>query len=129
VFIAIFEPMNLADNIKKIREDKGLRQKEVALAIDIGYSNYNKIENGIREISVKELQRLANFYNLKIDQVINLDNDIPKEVIIEDKEANEQLKLITQLDKDDKAIIFKMIDKMLTSKKFKDFFNKNVASL
>jgi len=129
VFIAIFEPMNLADNIKKIREDKGLRQKEVASAIDIGYSNYNKIENGIREISVKELQRLANFYNLTLDQVIDIDDDIPKEVIIEDKEANEQLKLIAQLDKDDQTIIFKMIDKMLTSKKFKDFFNKNVDSL
>jgi len=26
-------------------------------------------------------------------------------------------------------IIFKMIDKMLTIKKFKDFFNKNIAAL
>jgi hypothetical protein len=54
---------------------------------------------------------------------------LPREVIIEDKEANEQLRLISELDNDDRAIIFKMIDKMLTSKKFKDFFNKNVASL
>lgn len=121
--------MSLASNIKKLREDKGLRQKEVANAIDIGYSNYNKIENGIREISVKELQRLSSFYNLTIDQVINLEGNIPKEVVIEDKEANEQLRLINELDEDDKAIIFKMIDKMLTSKKFKDFFNKNVSSL
>lgn len=122
--------MGLADNIKKLREDKGLRQKEVANALDIGYSNYNKIENGNREISVKELQRLAEFYNITVDQVINLDdNNLPKEVVIEDKQAQEQLRLISELDKDDRAIIFKMIDKMLTSKKFKDFFNKNVASL
>jgi len=46
-----------------------------------------------------------------------------------DKQAQEQLRLISELDNDDRAIIFKMIDKMLTSKKFKDFFNKNVASL
>jgi len=37
--------------------------------------------------------------------------------------------LISELDTDDRAIIFKMIDKMLTTKKFKDFFSKNVASL
>jgi len=29
----------------------------------------------------------------------------------------------------DKNTIFKIIDKMLTNKKFKDFFQKNVATL
>ena len=46
-----------------------------------------------------------------------------------DKQAQEQLRLISELDIDDRTIIFKMIDKMLTSKKFKDFFQKNMASL
>jgi hypothetical protein len=50
-------------------------------------------------------------------------------VVIEDKEAHEQLKLIADLDQDDRAIIFKMIDKMLTSKKFKTFFKENVQAL
>ena len=112
-----------------ISAPSGLRQKEVANALDIGYSNYNKIENGNREVSVKELQRLAEFYNITLDQVINLNGGLPKEVVIEDKQAQEQLRLIAELDTDDRMIIFKMIDKMLTSKKFKDFFSKNVASL
>jgi hypothetical protein len=30
---------------------------------------------------------------------------------------------------EDKSMVFKMIDKMLTNKKFKDFFAKNVATL
>mgnify|MGYP005844048599 FL=1 len=72
---------------------------------------------------------MAQFYNISVDQVINLNDDLPQEVIIEDKEANEQLRLISELDNDDRAIIFKMIDKMLTSKKFKTFFKENVASL
>jgi transcriptional regulator with XRE-family HTH domain len=121
--------MSLAANIKKIREDKGLRQKEVSIAVDIGYTSYNKVENGSREISVSELQRLANYYNITVDQIINLENGLPQEVVIEDKEAHEQLKLISELDQDDRAIIFKMIDKMLTSKKFKTFFQENVGAL
>lgn len=36
---------------------------------------------------------------------------------------------IQQLDDCDKRSIFKMVDKMFTTKKFKDFFNKNVATL
>jgi len=37
--------------------------------------------------------------------------------------------LIQELDEDDKQTVFKIIDKMLTTKKFKDFFNKNIATL
>ena len=47
---------------------------------------------------------------------------MPKEVTLEDKTAVEQMRLIQQLDEDDKQTIFKLIDKMLTNKKFKDFF-------
>jgi hypothetical protein len=63
------------------------------------------------------------------DQIINYDGKMPKEVVIEDKTAVEQMRLIQQLDEDDKQTIFKLIDKMLTNKKFKDFFAKNVAML
>ena len=41
----------------------------------------------------------------------------------------EQLNLIKQLDDDDRSVVFKIIDTMLTNKKFKDFFQKNVATL
>jgi hypothetical protein len=50
-------------------------------------------------------------------------------VTIEDKTTIEQMQLIQQLDEEDKQTIFKLIDKMLTTKKFKDFFQKNVATL
>lgn len=39
------------------------------------------------------------------------------------------MKLIQQLEEEDKQTIFKLIDKMLTNKKFKDSFAKNVATL
>ena len=57
------------------------------------------------------------------------ENIIPTEVVIEDKSTAEQMQLIQQLDEEDKSTVFKIIDKMLTTKKFKDFFNKNVAML
>lgn len=63
------------------------------------------------------------------DQIINYDGKVPKEVVMEDKTAVEQMRLLQQLDEEDKQTIFKIIDKMLTTKKFKDFFQKNVAAL
>jgi hypothetical protein len=63
------------------------------------------------------------------DQIINYDGKIPTEVVIEDKTATEQMRLIQQLDDEDKQTILRLIEKMLTNKKFKEFFQKNVAVL
>jgi hypothetical protein len=73
---------------------------------------------------------MAELFNVSIDQIVTFEGDIPKEVTIQKtKPAVEQMNLIQQLDDDDKQTIFQLIDKMLTNKKFKDFFNKNVATL
>lgn len=121
--------MNLADNIKAIREEKGLKQIEVAEHIGVDKSAYSKIEKGLRALTVDELQKMAKLFNMTTDQIINYDGKMPKEVVIEDKTAVEQMRLIQQLDEEDRQTIFRLIDKMLTNKKFKDFFSKNIAAL
>lgn len=121
--------MSLADNIKNIGEEKNLKQIEVATHIGVDKSAYSKIEKGQRALTVDELQKMAQLFNLTTDQIINYDGRMPKEVVMEDKTAVEQMRLIQQLDDEDKQTIFKLIDKMLTNKKFKDFFNKNIAAL
>lgn len=121
--------MNIGANIKKIRKDKGLQQKQVALEIGLDQSNYNKIENSKREPSVDVLNKLANLFGISVDDILNPDKDLPKEVTVEDKTTMEQVRLIQELDEEDQHVIFRMIDTMVTKKKFKDFFNKNIAAL
>ena len=121
--------MHIGEVIKKIREEKGLLQKQVASELGIGYTNYNKMENGNREPSVKELQLLAKLFAMTTDQILNFEGKMPKEVNIKEKKDFEKLDLINQLDEEDKETVFKIIDTMLTKKKFKEFFKKNVAML
>ena len=121
--------MDIAANIKRLREQQGWIQKQVAMDLGIGYSNYNKMENGAREPSVDELQKLAKIYSITVDELLNPVDITPKDVFIADKTTNEQMRLIQELDEDDKQTVFHIIDKMLTTKKFKDFFQKNVAAL
>ena len=83
----------------------------------------------MRALAVEELQKMAQLFNLTTDQILNYDGKIPAEVTIEDKTTVEQMRLIQQLEYEDKQTIFRLIDKMLTNKKFKDFFSKNVAAL
>ncbi|WP_439183395.1 helix-turn-helix domain-containing protein [Carboxylicivirga taeanensis] len=106
-----------------------LQRAGVPTHINVDKSAYSKIEKGTRSVTVEELQKMAQLFNMTTDQVLNYDGKIPTEVTIEDKTAVEQMPLIQQLDDDDKQTIFKLIDKMLTNKKFKDFFNKNIAAL
>lgn len=121
--------MQIGQNIRKVREQKGLMQKEVANAVGVHPSNYSKIEKGEREPSIEVLDKLARLFGLTLDQLVHMEEDIPKEVTIEDKTTTEKLQLIQQLDEEDKKAVFRIIDTMLTKSKFKEFFQKNVAIL
>lgn len=121
--------MNVGANIRSLREQRNIKQQEIADLIGMHRSNYSKIENGQREISVSALDKIARFFNVTIDELVHLDGDLPQDIEIEDKTTMEQLQLMQELDEDERSIIFKMIDTFLTKKKFKDFFQKNVAAL
>ena len=87
------------------------------------------MEGGQREISLIALEKFARFFNVTLDELLYGDGELPQEVEVEDKTTMEQLQLMQELDEEERSMIFKMIDSMLIKKKFKDLFNKNVASL
>ena len=121
--------MNLASNIKAIREEKGLKQIDVATHISVDKSAYSKIEKGNRNVTVEELQKMASLFGMTLDQIVNYEGELPKEITVQDKSMVEKVNLISELDDEDKKTVFNIIDKMLTNKKFKEFFQKNVAAL
>jgi transcriptional regulator with XRE-family HTH domain len=123
--------MKIGDNLKKLRESKALTQQEMADLIHTHRTGYSKMENNQQEIPVDGLILLARHFGISVDEVIYFGEKqgVPSEVKIEDKTAAEQLRLIGELDEEDKQTIFKLVEKMLTNKKFKDFFQKNVAAL
>ncbi len=115
--------------IKGLREEKGLTQQQIADLVHMHRSNYSKVEKGERELSLEATNKIASYFGLTIDQLLNDEQYIPQEITTEDKSLMEQVKLIAQLEPDEKNMVFKMIDTFLTKKKFKDFFQKNIAAL
>ena len=57
------------------------------------------------------------------------DGELSKGITVKDKKGSEQLNMCDQLDEEEKSTVFKIIDTMLTKKKFKDFLQKNIAAL
>lgn len=121
--------MELVARIKAIREQKGLKQIEVANYIGVDKSAYSKIEKGTRALTIEELCKMAQLFGMTTDQIIHYHGDLPQEVTMEEEPFNEQVRLIQQLDEEDRETIFRLIDKMLTGKRFKEFFEKNMARL
>ncbi len=120
--------MDIGQSIRFIREKKGIKQQEIADLIGMHRSNYSKVENSQRELSITALDKIAKFFGLTIDQLIHSNNELPEEVSSIDKSTMEQVKLIQDLDPDDKSMVYKMIDTLITKKKFKDFFQQQLAS-
>jgi len=68
-------------------------------------------------------------FGVSVDGFLNPGKEPLKEVTAVDKTTAEQRHIIQQLDEEDRQTIFRLIEKMLTNKKFKDFIQKNVAAL
>lgn len=54
---------------------------------------------------------------------------VPNEVSVEDTAVLEQLKLINELDNEEKNILLKLIETFVSKKRFKDYLQQNIAAL
>lgn len=64
---------NFANLMRQKREKMGYLQKEFAMMIPISNSQYNKIENGLREPNFAILQRICVLLEIDLTRVLELD--------------------------------------------------------
>lgn len=64
---------NYLRRLKGLREEKNLNQEEVAKILNISQRTYSYYENG-RDIPILLLIKLADFYNVSIDYLLNRTN-------------------------------------------------------
>ena len=60
--------------IKDLREDKDLTQKQIAKVLMCDQSLYSKYERGEREIPLRLLIILAEYYNVSLDYIVGRTN-------------------------------------------------------
>ncbi len=59
----------LGENIKKYREDKGLRQIDLAVALGFSGEYICRVERGQKYISLRKLFQLADILNIEIEKL------------------------------------------------------------
>lgn len=61
--------------LRDLREDKDLRQEDVAKILGISQTVYSRYERGYQTIPVIHLLRLADFYGVTTDYILGRTND------------------------------------------------------
>lgn len=67
--------MEIYQRLKDLREDKDLKQSEVAEVLGMKQQQYSEYERGKRETPARIYIELAKFYNVSVDYILGITND------------------------------------------------------
>ncbi len=56
--------------LKSLREDSDLTQRELADKLNIAQNTYSQYENGVHQLPIDILVKLADYYNTSIDYIL-----------------------------------------------------------
>ncbi len=66
--------------LKELREQSGLKQDEIAAMLGTSLPNYNKKENGEIKVSLIEAKKIADFFQMSIEEIF-FNNEFPKMIL------------------------------------------------
>lgn len=58
--------------LKELREEDGLKQETISKHLNIKQNTYSQYETGQRQIPIDVLIKLANYYNVSVDYILEL---------------------------------------------------------
>lgn len=58
-------------NLRAIREDRDIKQKEVAEILNVSQNTYSQYETGVISLTAEVLIKLADYYNVSIDYLLD----------------------------------------------------------
>ena len=67
---------NLGLKIKKLRELKNLTQEHVAQVLGLNQSAYSRLETGDTEISFSKIEKIAELFNMKPEEVVSFNEQM-----------------------------------------------------
>lgn len=111
--------MDIAKNIKTLREKKGMSQKELISIVGLGAPMYSRIETGKAEPSLTTLEKIAKALGVSLSELFEADDKM-SDVNSLDKSLFEKVRLIEALNDEEKKTVFSIVDAFVGKKKLKD---------
>lgn len=97
--------MDFGEILKKLRENKGYNQTQLAKELGISNVTVSQYESGDRKPDIDTIKKLANYFNVTTDYLLGHTTD-PKLNRKDEKDIATRLKLITEDLSSDAEIMF-----------------------
>ena len=62
-------------NLRGLREDRDIKQKDIAAYLNVSQNTYSQYETGVISLTAEVLIKLANYYNVSIDYLLDRTNN------------------------------------------------------
>ena len=119
--------MTVGEKIKQARKAKKLTQVELAELAGVHSNHLSRLERGVFQPSVDVLRSLASALDVSVDFLLSEEEESITEVHLADRAVAERLRLIDQLEPEDKAALLRVIDSMLSKEKMKRFLKSELV--
>lgn len=63
------------ENLRGIREDRDIKQREIAKILNVSQNTYSQYETGVISLTAEVLIKLADYYNVSIDYLLDRTNN------------------------------------------------------
>ena len=58
-------------NLRSIREDHDIKQREIAALLNVSQNTYSQYENGVIALTAEVLIKLADYYHCSVDYLLD----------------------------------------------------------
>ena len=62
-------------NLRGIREDRDIKQKDIAKYLNVSQNTYSQYETGVISLTAEVLLKLADYYNVSVDYLLDRTNN------------------------------------------------------
>lgn len=62
-------------HLRDIREDRDIRQKDIAAVLNVSQNTYSQYETGVISLTAEVLVKLADYYDVSIDYLLDRTNN------------------------------------------------------
>lgn len=100
--------MDIPSTLRKLRLEHDKSQEELGEVLGVKYSTYGKYEQGITKIRLDQAKKIADYYNLSLDEFYNYGkyrsiekpgvNVVAEDVVQYLKKSDQKVSLIVELD-------------------------------
>ena len=111
--------MNFSERLRKIRSEKGFSKIELGKLAGIHHAQIGRYENKGAYPSADVLAKLANALGVSAECLLNGSKENLAENTLGDKELLSQFKAVEQMSDDEKSVVKKVIDALITKSKLR----------